>query len=122
MNPAVGYIGIDVPFISYCGKILFVERQSGDIMRAFLDWTLIFSAEIVNVVKQSAAHICNTIKTCTRQITQRLDSINARLFSIENTHRAQLAQKTMQTALLAKMAFSSEHLSADVRYMTHFHY
>lgn len=110
------------PLSPIAGRFCLLSDNQGTLCGAFLDWTLIFSAEIVNVVKQSAAHICNTIKTCTRQITQRLDSINARLFSIENTHRAQLAQQTMQTALLAKMASSSEQLSADVRYMTNFHY
>ena len=73
--------------------------------------------EIINTIKRSTEYICNTIKTCTREITARLDRISEQLSEISFKQNIIIGQQALQTAIMAKMASSSESLAADVNYM-----
>lgn len=73
--------------------------------------------EIIKTIERSTSYICNTIRACTREITARLDRISEQLSEISFKQNVIIGQQALQTALMAKMASSSESLAADVNYM-----
>lgn len=73
--------------------------------------------EIISTIERSTNYICNTIRACTREITARLDRISEQLSEISFKQNIIIGQQALQTALMAKMASSSESLAADVNYM-----
>ena len=114
------YNSIDVRDWKYVDTLIFYfETGRADSVKEALQHLdrEIQTNEIISTIKQSAEYICNTIKTCTRQITARLDMISAQLTGIAAAQKVMIQQQTLQTALMAKMARSSESLAADVNYM-----
>ena len=73
--------------------------------------------EIIKTIERSTSYICNTIRACTREITARLDRISEQLSEISFKQNIIIGQQALQTALMAKMASSSESLAEDVNYM-----
>ena len=114
------FTSIDVRDWKYVDTLIFYfETGRADSVKEALQHLdkEIQTKEIISTIKQSAEYICNTIKTCTRQITERLDRISSQLSSIAFSQSIMIQQQTLQTALMAKMARSSESLASDVNYM-----
>ena len=114
------YNSIDVRDWKYVDTLIFYfETGRADSVKEALQHLdkEIQTKEIISTIKQSAEYICNTIKTCTRQIIERLDRISSQLSSISLAQSVMIQQQTLQTALMAKMARSSESLASDVNYM-----
>ena len=74
---------------------------------------------ITESVERSAAYICNTIRRYGDEIIKRLDTMINSLSDIKNIAQKQLLNQTVQTALMYKMASSSEKLASDVDYMVY---
>lgn len=92
--------------------IFYFETGRADTMKEALQHLdhEIQTRQIINTVVRATEYLAETIRIGIQQITERLAHIQA-------LQTAQLQQQMMQTALLNKIAASSEQLASDVNYM-----
>lgn len=92
--------------------IFYFETGRADTMKEALQHLdhEIQTRQIINTVVRATEYLAETIRIGIQQITERLAHIQV-------LQAAQLQQQMMQTALLNKIASSSEQLASDVSYM-----
>lgn len=98
----------------------FETGRSNNIKEALLHLDReIQTQQITYSIESSAKYICNTIEHYSLEIIKRLDMMIRQMNKLNDTALQQLNQQSMQTALLAKMAESSEKLASDTNYMVY---